>query len=73
MTWQLCVAFIAALGFVGVMTWLVLPYVRRKSDYETRIAALEAANVALSDRTARIEQAFGVLPRGMGRVAAVSR
>lgn len=69
MTWPLVTALAVSLGFVGAMTSLVLPYVRRKSDHEVRLAALEAANVSLKDDVARLQQGGGpTMPWGMPRV-----
>jgi hypothetical protein len=52
-----------------VSLWLVLPYLRKRSDAEKRIEALEAVNVEHADRLARVEQTveggglLGRLPR----------
>lgn len=73
MTWPLAACVIATLALVGAMTWVVLPYVRRKSDHETRLAALEAANVELTHNMAVVQQAFGGGLPGMPKVRAVSR
>lgn len=56
MTWEVASVAIAALAAFTVLGVFALPYVRKRSDDETRIAALEAANVALTDRLARVEQ-----------------
>lgn len=70
MTWELTVFSVACLGAFVASLWLLLPYIRRRSNEETRLHALEAADVELKDRMARVEQAFEgpVLPRGLPRV-----
>lgn len=72
MTWELAAVTVAGMGALVALVWLCLPYLRSRSSTETRMAALEAANVALSDRVARCEQfaertADVRLPRGMPR------
>jgi hypothetical protein len=76
MTWENVTAFVLGWSitsaFIVALLHVCLPYLRTRSSAETRIAALEAANVALSDRVARCEQfadrASDVkLPRGMPR------
>jgi len=73
MTWELVALVAVCLAFAGVAMWLGLPYLRKRSDEETRLAALEAASVALTDRLARVEQVFeGPGVRGLPRMG-VSR
>lgn len=75
MSWELVAVVVASFAFVACMTWLALPYVRRKSDHEKRIAALESATATLEDRTAKLNQAFDLSGRPMvrGLPGAVSR
>lgn len=56
MTWEVAIVVIAGMGAFVALTWLALPFMRTRSSAETRLVALEAANVALSDRVARCEQ-----------------
>lgn len=74
MTWEWTAFSVAAFAFAAVALWLVLPYLRKRTDEERRLAALEVANVELRDSVKRIEQAFEgpALPRGLPRVG-VSR
>lgn len=74
MTWAL--AFVIAVAFGSTVAGLhvVLPYVVKRSDAETKMHALEAANVALSERMASVEQYLsGGGPLGRLPRAGVSR
>lgn len=74
MTWPIAFTVVSAFAALVAFAHVALPYVRKRSDAETRLEALEAANHELRDRTARLEQfaegggPLGRLPRA-GRVA----
>lgn len=74
MSWSIAVVIVAAFAATVTGLQVCLPYLRKRSDAETRLAALEAANVELGDRMARVEQVMEAgsplsrLPRaGMSR------
>lgn len=75
MSWEHVAAFAIGYGVTAALVWMVLPYVRKRSDVETRLVALEAANVELRDNVARLIQvAEGMGPLGrLPRLGAVSR
>lgn len=56
MTWALAFVIVAAIAALVAALHVVLPYVVKRSDAETKVAALEAANVELRDRLTRVEQ-----------------
>ncbi len=58
MDWAIALVVITAIAALATVAVFALPYVRRRSDAEARLAALEAVNVALSDRLARAEQSL---------------
>lgn len=74
MEWTHVAALCASLAFVCGALWICLPFFVKRSDAETRIAALEAANekfrAEFGDRLARVEQALTEMygPRGLPRV-----
>ena len=69
MTWPLAVTVLGCLAALVALAHVALPYLRKRSDAEVRLQALEAANVSLSDRIAHVEQftagggSLGVLRR----------
>jgi hypothetical protein len=73
MDWPLAVVLCASFVAVVALTWVVLPYLRKRSDAETRLVALEKANVelqhAVAEQSQRLE-AMGM--RGLPRLG-VSR
>lgn len=56
MSWPECIVIVSGLAALVGLAHTVLPYVRRRNDVENRLAALEAANVQLADKAARLEQ-----------------
>lgn len=67
MSWPLATVTLGAFGFVGVLVWLVLPYLRPRSELTARVEALEEATAAIQQTQARM--LGGVpLPRNMPRV-----
>ena len=56
MSWALAVVSVAAMGALVALVHVVLPYVKPRTDVEKRVEALEAANVELKDKAARLEQ-----------------
>ena len=69
MDWPLAIVAVASLAAFVAALHVVLPYVRKRSDAETRLLALEAANVELRQSVAELVQmaggahALGRLPR----------
>lgn len=73
MTWEAVAALAVVLIALVAGLHVTLPYVRKRSDHETRLAALEAANVELRDSAARTTQALESMgARGLPRLG-VSR
>lgn len=71
MSWEIVAALAVVLVALVAGLHVTLPFIRRRSDAETRLAALEAANVELRDRAARVEQALeGMGMRGLPRLGA---
>ena len=72
MTWPLAAVLVAGLTALVAMAWVVMPYVRKRSDHEKRLVALEAANVEMTHNMAVVRETFTGIP-GMPRVRSVSR
>lgn len=77
MDWSIALVIVASLAAIVAGLKVCLPYVKARSETETKLAALEAANARLAaehgERLARVEQgldAMGV--RGLPRLG-VSR
>lgn len=77
MDWSVALVVVAALAAIVAGLWVTLPFVRARSEVETRLAALEAVNQKLAaehgERLARLEQGVETMGfRGLPRLG-VSR
>lgn len=72
MSWSLAFVIVAGLGALVAGLHVVLPYVVKRSDADTKLHAIEAANVQLTERVARVEQ-WAETGGPLGRLRSMSR
>ena len=72
MSWSLAFVLVGGMGALVALAHVALPYIVKRTDHETRLNALEAANAELKQTTAELVQfaagggALGRLPRAGG-------
>jgi hypothetical protein len=64
LSWPVALVLVAGLGSLVALARICLPYVVRRTDLESRLQALEAANVELKHETAELSQVAQFLQGG---------